>query len=196
MAQILRGKEVTEALNASIQADVAALKEKGVFPTLGILRVGERDDDIAYERGACKRCETNGVAVKKCVLPADVSQETLMEAIREFNEDPSVHGVLMFRPLPGHLDEDAACEALLPEKDVDGITQGSAAGVYMGKAIGYPPCTAKACMAILDHFGIAVAGKKAAVIGRSPVIGRPVAMMLIQKNQRILEKCLMTNISS
>ena len=185
MAQILKGKEVADALNVSIQADVEELKAKGISPTLGILRVGEREDDIAYERGACKRCEVNGVEVKKCLLPADVSQEDLVAAIEAFNGDPSVHGVLMFRPLPAHLDESAACDALLPEKDIDGITLGSSAGVYMGQDIGYPPCTAQACMEILDHFGIETAGKKAVVIGRSLVIGRPAAMMLMQRNATV-----------
>ena len=185
MAQILKGKEVADALNATIQADVAQLKAMGISPTLGILRVGEREDDIAYERGACKRCEVNGVEVKKCLLPADVSQDDLLAAIDDFNKDPSVHGVLMFRPLPSHLDEAAACDALLPEKDIDGITMGSSAGVYMGQDIGYPPCTAQACMEILDHFGIETAGKKAVVIGRSLVIGRPAAMMLMGKNATV-----------
>ena len=185
MAQILKGKEVADALNASIQADVAQLKANGISPTLGILRVGEREDDIAYERGACKRCDVNGVNVKKCLLPADVSQEELLAAINDFNKDPAVHGVLMFRPLPAHLDEAAACDALLAEKDIDGITKGSSAGVYMGQDIGYPPCTAQACMEILDHFGIEVSGKKAVVIGRSLVIGRPVAMMLMQRNATV-----------
>ena len=109
MAQTLLGKEVTAALNERIKADVEKLKAAGVNPTLGIIRVGERGDDISYERGAMKRCDTLGVAVKQYLLPADVTQEQLIATIEEVNKDDSIHGVLMFRPLPKHLDEEAAC---------------------------------------------------------------------------------------
>ena len=118
MAQTLLGKEVTAALNERIKADVEKLKAAGVNPTLGIIRVGERGDDISYERGAMKRCDTLGVTVKQYLLPADVTQEQLIATIEEVNKDDSIHGVLMFRPLPKHLDEEAACQALDPEKDV------------------------------------------------------------------------------
>ena len=128
MARQLLGKEVTAALNEKIKSRAAALKEKGVEPTLGIIRVGEREDDLSYERGAVKRCETLGVACKKILLPADVTQEVLMDAVRQVNEDDSIHGVLIFRPLPRHLDEEAVIRALDPAKDVDGITDGSMVG--------------------------------------------------------------------
>ena len=127
MAKRLLGKEVTAALNEKIKANVAALQEKGITPTLGIVRVGEREDDLSYERGAVKRCETLGVACEKFLLPADVSQERLMEVIDQVNADDRIHGVLIFRPLPKHLDEAAVIRALAPEKDVDGITDGSMA---------------------------------------------------------------------
>ena len=185
MARQLLGKEVTAALNEKIKSQVAALKEKGVEPTLGIIRVGEREDDLSYERGAMKRCETLGVACKKILLPADVSQETLMDAVRQVNKDDSIHGVLIFRPLPKHLDEEAVIRELDPEKDVDGITDGSMVGVFAGREQGFPPCTPQACMEILDHYQIDCTGKKAVVVGRSLVVGKPAAMMLLKKNATV-----------
>ncbi|MBR3515278.1 MAG: bifunctional 5,10-methylenetetrahydrofolate dehydrogenase/5,10-methenyltetrahydrofolate cyclohydrolase [Lachnospiraceae bacterium] len=182
MAKQLLGKEVNAQLNERIKADVAALKEKGIDPTLGIIRVGEREDDLSYERGATKRCETLGVAYKKYVLPVEAAEEDVLRVIDEVNKDPQIHGVLLFRPLPKHLNEEKIINALAPEKDVDGITDGSLAGVFAGKALGYAPCTPSACMEILDHYGIDPAGKKCVVIGRSLVVGKPAAMMLLKKN--------------
>ena len=167
MAKQLLGKEVTAALNEKIKANVAELEAKGVKPTLGIIRVGEREDDLSYERGATKRCETLGVAYDKV------------------NKDDSIHGVLIFRPLPKHLDEAAVIKALSPEKDVDGITDGSMVGVFAGTKQGFPPCTPQACMEILDHYGIDCTGKKAVVVGRSLVVGKPAAMMLLKKNATV-----------
>ena len=176
---------MTAALNEKIKGQVAELKEKGVEPTLGIIRVGEREDDLSYERGAVKRCETLGVSCKKILLPADVSQEALMEAVRQVNEDDGIHGVLIFRPLPKHLDEEAVIRALDPAKDVDGITDGSLVGVFAGREQGFPPCTPQACMEILDHYQIDCTGKKAVVVGRSLVVGKPAAMMLVKKNATV-----------
>lgn len=185
MARRLLGKEVTAALNEKIKENVAALKAKGISPTLGIVRVGEREDDLSYERGATKRCETLGVACEKYLLPADVTQEKLLEVIHQVNQDDKIHGVLIFRPLPKHLDEAAVIQALAPEKDVDGITDGSMVGVFAGTKQGFPPCTPQACMEILDHYGIDCTGKKAVVVGRSLVVGKPAAMMLLKKNATV-----------
>ena len=185
MARQLLGKEVTAALNERIKADVAALNAKGVKPTLGIIRVGERPDDLSYERGATKRCETLGVEYKKYLLPADVSQEELLKVIDEVNKDENIHGVLMFRPLPKHIDQTLVENALCAEKDVDCQTNASLGGVFTGKKVGFPPCTPQACMEILDHYGIDCTGKKAVVIGRSLVVGKPAAMMLIKKNATV-----------
>ncbi len=185
MAKQLLGKEVTAALNERIKADVAVLNERGVKPTLGIIRVGERPDDLSYERGATKRCETLGVEYKKYLLPADVSQEELLKVIDEVNNDDNIHGVLMFRPLPKHIDQTVVENALAAEKDVDCQTDASLGGVFTGKKVGFPPCTPQACMEILDHYGIDCTGKKAVVIGRSLVVGKPAAMMLIKKNATV-----------
>jgi methylenetetrahydrofolate dehydrogenase (NADP+)/methenyltetrahydrofolate cyclohydrolase len=165
-----------------MKKDVEVLKTKGINPTLGIIRVGERDDDISYEKGAKKRCESVGAAIKQYLLPADTTQKQLLDVIHEANSDKNVHGVLLFRPLPKHIDDNAVRTALLPEKDIDGITDGSLAGVFANINLGFPPCTAEACMTILAHYGIEIAGKRIIVVGRSLVIGRPVAMMLMHKN--------------
>ena len=187
MAKQLLGKEVNEKLNARIIAQCEELKAKGINPTLGIVRCGERPDDLSYEKGATKRAEALGVAVEKFVLPEDISKEDLLKVIDEINANDNIHGVLMFRPLPKHLkaDQDEICNRLDPRKDVDGMTDGSNAGVFMGKKLGFAPCTPAACMEILDHYGIDCTGKKAVVIGRSLVVGKPAAMMLMGKNATV-----------
>jgi methylenetetrahydrofolate dehydrogenase (NADP+)/methenyltetrahydrofolate cyclohydrolase len=182
MAQLLKGKEVADTMMSSIQQDVAALTARGVTPTLGIIRVGEREDDISYEKSATKRAAVAGVAIRNYRLPADAEQSALLDVIHAVNEDAGVHGVLLFRPLPPQFDDAAARAALLPAKDIDGITDASLAGVFANTATGFPPCTASACMEILAHYGIKIAGKRVVVIGRSLVIGRPVAMMLMHRN--------------
>lgn len=185
MAEILKGAPVAAALNDRITADVAELKEKGIVPTLAILRVGERADDLSYERGAMKRCADTGVGVKNVVLPEDVAADTFFETLEELNHDPAVHGILMFRPLPKHIDGEKARQMLNPAKDVDGCTDGSLAGVFTDTPVGFAPCTAQAAMEILSYYGIDPAGKRAAVIGRSLVVGRPVSMMLMHKNATV-----------
>ena len=156
MAKQLLGKEVNEALVASLQTRTAALKEKGVQPTLGIIRLGENPSDLSYEKGATKRAEEVGVAVKNYILPETATKEEVLKVIDEVNADATVHGVLMFRPLPKHLknDQDEICNRLAPCKDVDSMTHMSNAGVFEGQDLGYAPCTPAACMEILDHYGI------------------------------------------
>ncbi len=185
MATILSGKEVAASLSERLTAQAARLAQHGVTPTLAILRVGERPDDLAYERGAVKRCEKLGVNVRKLTLDAACTQEDLMGAIQTVNEDAGIHGCLMLRPLPKNLDEHAACEALRPEKDVDCITSGSLSRVFTGKGAGYPPCTAQACVEILDHYHCVLDGQKVVVVGRSLVIGKPAAMLLLARNATV-----------
>ena len=187
MAKQLLGKEVNEALVAALQARTAALEAKGVKATLGIIRLGENPSDLSYEKGATKRSEEVGVAVKNYILPEDASKEDVLKVIDEVNADDTVHGVLMFRPLPKHLkaDQDEICNRLDPKKDVDSMTHMSNAGVFEGQDLGYAPCTPAACMEILDHYGIDCKGKNAVVIGRSLVVGKPAAMMLMAKNATV-----------
>ena len=183
--QILKGAPVAAAMNETMKADTAALKEKGIVPTLAVLRVGARADDLSYERGAMKRAAAVGIEVRNVVLPEDVDGDTFFRTLEELNEDASVHGILMFRPLPKHLDGEKARQMLVPSKDVDGCTDGSLAGVFTNTPLGFAPCTAQAAMEILHYYGIPVSGLRAAVIGRSLVIGRPVAMMLMHENATV-----------
>ena len=156
MAKRLLGKEVNEALVASLQTRAAALKEKGVTPTLAILHLGENPSDLSYEKGATKRAEEIGVAIKNFILPEASTKEEVLATIDVINADDSIHGCLMFRPLPKHLkaDQDEICNRLAPKKDVDSMTHMSNAGVFEGQDLGYAPCTPAACMEILDYYGI------------------------------------------
>ena len=185
MAEILKGAPAASALDEKTAAAVADCREHGVIPALAILRVGERPDDLSYERGALKRCEKLGIRTVQAILPAEAAPEMFFEKLEELNRDPQVHGILMFRPLPKSIDEEKARAMLAPEKDVDGCTDGSLAGVFTNTKAGFPPCTAQAAMEILHYYGYSPAGKKAAVIGRSLVIGRPVAMMLMHENATV-----------
>ena len=185
MARILMGKPVADAMVGKLAARVSGLRAAGITPALAIIRVGERDDDLSYERGALKRCDAVGIRVQGHVLPASCTQEDLMAVISQVNADSSVHGCLMFRPLPEHLDEDAACEALDPAKDVDGITGSSLFGVFANQPLGFPPCTADACMRMLDHYGVELSGSNVVVLGRSLVVGKPVSMMLQAENATV-----------
>lgn len=185
MAEILKGAPVAAAITQALIVRAETLKQKGVEPCLAILRVGERPDDLAYERGAMKRCEKVGIRVVSRVLDASCTQEELLNAIRSINADGAIHGCLMFRPLPKHLDEQAACEALIPRKDVDSMTAASLRTVFTGRGVGFAPCTAQSCIELLDHYGYNPSGKRVAVIGRSLVIGKPVSMMLQTRNATV-----------
>ena len=182
MALIMKGAPAATALTGELVLRAEALKKKGVAPCLAILRVGERADDLAYERGALKRCEKVGIVVKQFVLPLDARQDMLLKTIGKINRDADIHGCLMFRPLPATLDERSACDALDPKKDIDGITVGSMAKIYSGAGEGYAPCTAQSCMELLHHYGIDIRGKRVAVLGRSLVTGRPAAQLLMAED--------------
>lgn len=185
MTKILKGKDVVDKLNGELLRRTDFLRQNGIIPTLALLRVGNRQDDLAYERGAEKRAEKTGISTMKVVLPENITTEELVCEIEKLNEDEYVHGILIFRPLPKHLDDEAVRDALNPEKDVDGITYISQAGVFTGTDIGYAPCTAEACIELLDFFDIDLQGKKITVVGRSDVIGKPVSMMMLKKNATV-----------
>lgn len=185
MGEIWKGAPVAQALTEQLIPRAEALTARGMPPTLAIVRVGERPEDLSYERGALKRCEKVGIAVKQFNLPESASQEELLSVIQCINEEKAIHGCLLFRPLPRHMDEKAICEALAPAKDVDGITSGSLASVFSGTGEGYPPCTAQACVEILHHYGCDLTGKRVVVVGRSLVVGRPLSMLLLHENATI-----------
>ena len=184
-AEILAGKPVVEAMNFRMQRDVEILKAKGITPMLAIVRVGEKPDDISYERGVARRSEQTGVEIHNIRLSEDVSQNDLLRTIGELNKEDSVHGILILRPLPKQIDDGAVRWALSPEKDVDGITDTSLASLFTGRREGFAPCTAQACIEILDYYGVDPLGKHAVVVGRSLVVGKPASMMLSARHATV-----------
>ena len=199
MATILKGAPVVAAMNERNAALCEQLKAKGITPTLAVVRVGEREDDLSYERGVIARCGKVGVEVKQFLLPADASQDDLLKVIAEVNAEDTIHGCLLFRPLPKQFNDRTVRAALAPEKDIDGITDDSLAGVFTNTDLGYAPCTAQACLEILKYYNIPLSGRRAVVVGRSLVVGKPAAMMLDRENatvtlcnsrtQNLLEVC-------
>ena len=185
MATILKGAPVVAAMNERNAALCEQLKAKGITPTLAVVRVGEREDDLSYERGVMTRCGKVGVAVRQFVLPADATQEQLLRVLDEVNTDDGIHGCLLFRPLPKQFDDRTVRAALRPEKDIDGITDGSLAGVFTNTAVGYPLCSAQACLDVLGFYYIPLSCKRAVVVGRSLVVGKPAAMMLDRENATV-----------
>lgn len=185
MAEILKGTAVADAICEAVKKDVSELKTKCVTPTLAIVRIGENSGDLAYERGAMKRAEKVGVNVKSFAFSEDIGEDEFLEKLCEVCSDDSVHAVLMMRPLPAHINDSKARAVIPASKDVDGCTDTSMAGVFTGADIGYPPCTAAAAMEILHHYGVDPCGQRAVVIGRSLVIGKPVAMMLMKENATV-----------
>lgn len=185
-AEILKGAPAAAALCEKLSARAAALAERGITPCLCTLRVGERPDDVSYEGAARRRCEKLGIEFRSVVLGEDAAPELIASAIDGMNADPAVHGILMFRPLPRPLRpfEPELCERISPEKDVDGVTLGSMGRLYAGKEAFYP-CTAQAVMELLGFYGVPLCGKKAVIVGRSLVIGRPVAMLLMHANATV-----------
>lgn len=185
MAELLKGAQAAQALTETLRARTERLVKRGVTPGLGILRAGAREDDLSYERGAMKRCEKIGIAVHREVLPEDVSEGAFLQAVEACNQNAAIHGLLIFRPLPPQIRDEAVRCALVPEKDVDGITDGAMSALYAGSGSGFPPCTAEACMALLRHYQVPIAGKRAVVIGRSLVIGKPVSMLLLAEGATV-----------
>ncbi len=185
MADLLKGRPVAQALNEVSAQKTAALKQQGITPALAILRVGENEADLSYERTAVKRCQAIGAEVRSVVLPLDICQEDFEKSLQQLNEDDAIHGILMFQPLPKQLDGQKARRLLNPRKDVDGCTDLSIAGLFTGNSIGFAPCTAQAVIEILDYYNIEVTGRKVVVIGRSLVVGRPLSMLLLNRNATV-----------
>lgn len=185
MSMLLRGAPAAAALNEKTARLVSELREKGVVPALAIVRLGAREDDLSYERGAVKRCAAVGIETRCVSLPADISGEELEKMLRSLSAEETVHGILLLRPLPPALDETRILRAIAPEKDVDGVTELSLAAVYAGTGEGFAPCTAQAVLELLDHYDIPVAGKRAVLLGRSLVVGRPAAMLLLHRGATV-----------
>ena len=185
MGQIIKGKPVADAITAELQKDVEALKAQGITPKLKIVRVGAREDDLAYERGALSRMEKCGIAAEVLELPVDIEQAEFVKALKAVNDDPAVHGILLFRPLPKQLDMEEIKFVVDAVKDIDCMNPLNAEKIFEGDKTGYPPCTSQACVEILDHYGVELKGKNVAVVGRSMVVGKPLAMLLLDKNATV-----------
>ena len=183
--QRLGGKEVADKILEDLKVKVEELKGKGVSPKLAILRVGSREDDLAYERGVLKRFESAGVEVEVTALDADVSQEDLDKTFDGINSDPKVHGILVFRPLPKPLSDEHMRRTIDPGKDSDFMDIRNMENVLAGVPDCAAPCTAEAVMALIRHYGIETKGKKVTVVGRSLVIGKPVALLLTTANATV-----------
>lgn len=185
MAQVMKSKPVNDALIEEMRPRITELKMKGVTPKLATLRVGDRPDDANYERAIARRLAQLGMIHQPIVLSGEASQQEVAYRIHQINEDPTIHGCLMFRPLPRHLDEKALCNMLAVEKDVDGISLAAMGSLFTQADDGFAPSTAEACMRILDYYGVDLDGKRVVVVGRSLVIGKPVSMMLLDKNATV-----------
>ena len=181
MSTLLRGAPVAERLTLDLSRRSAALRHRGVIPTLAILRVGSSPGDLAYEKSAAARCARCGIEVRRLFWD---SAAPLADAIRAVNADPSIHGCLLLRPLADRAAEAAAGQLLLPDKDVDGMTPGSLAGLLTGQS-GFAPCTAQACLELLDYYDVPLAGRRAVVVGRSLVVGQPAALLLQRRNATV-----------
>ena len=183
--QRLGGKEVADKIVEELKARVEELKGKGIDPKLAILRVGEREDDLAYERGVLKRFETAGVEVEVTAVESSISQEDLDRTFDGINNDPKVHGILVFRPLPKGLSDEHMRRTIDPGKDSDFMDIRNMENVLAGVPDAAAPCTAEAVMSLIRHYNIETKGKKVTVVGRSLVIGKPVALLLTTANATV-----------
>ena len=185
MSIIMKGSEVAAAMKEQLLREVEKLAQKGIVPQLGIVRVGARPDDLAYERGAVKRMEAVGIRCKVIELPELINQEEFEKEFSAVNSDPDIHGILLFRPLPKQLNEDPVRSMINPKKDVDCMSPVNMAKVFAGDESGFAPCTPEAVMEVLAHFGIDLKGKRVTVVGRSMVVGKPLSMLLLKKNATV-----------
>jgi methylenetetrahydrofolate dehydrogenase (NADP+)/methenyltetrahydrofolate cyclohydrolase len=182
----MKGTEVSARMKESLLGKLASLRQKGIEPKLGIVRVGERPDDISYEQGALKRFGGLGIAAETFVFPEHIGQEDFAAKFKMINDSKAIHGILLFRPLPKHLDGESVRGMIDPAKDVDGMSPINAAKVFSaGGEGGFAPCTPAAVMEMLDHYGVNLAGKNVAIVGRSPVVGRPLAMLMLARNATV-----------
>ena len=182
MSKIFSGIEVSNKICEKIKLDVENLHKNNISPCLAILRVGAKEDDIAYERGAKKKMETLGIECKNVVLAETISQKELEDEILKLNLDTNVHGILMLRPLPKSFDEDKIRNLIDIKKDVDCMSNQALSKVFIGDKNAFAPCTASAVMEMLDYYKVDLAGKDVVILGRSTVVGRPLSMLLLNAN--------------
>jgi methylenetetrahydrofolate dehydrogenase (NADP+)/methenyltetrahydrofolate cyclohydrolase len=182
---ILSGKEVAAKVLADVKAEVAALRaHASVAPTLAVILVGEDPASQIYVRNKKRAADEVGITTRDVLFPQGCSQAELLETIAGINRDPAVHGILLQLPLPRGLDEDEAVAAIAPEKDTDGLHPVNL-GNLLGGRPGAVPCTPGGCLQILDHYGIAIEGAEAVVVGRSRLVGKPLAQLLLARNATV-----------
>ena len=185
MGEIIKGKPVGDALSEVLKGECEALVKDGIQPKLAILRVGAKPNDLSYEKGALKKCDTIGIKAEVTELPEGTTQEEYIEALEKLNKDSSVHGILTFRPLPKGIDEEVIKNVIAPEKDVDCFSPMNTAKLMEGDKTGFPPCTPTAVVEILKHYNVPLKGAKVVVLGRSMVVGKPVSMLLLGENATV-----------
>ena len=183
--KIIKGKPVADKINETLIDDVKILKNNGINPKLTIVRVGYRSDDLAYERGALKKCQLIGIDAEVLELDENITQEDYINEIKRLNNDSNVHGILCFRPLPKYLNEDDIKYVISPEKDVDSFSPINTAKVIEGDNEGFTPCTPSAVLEILKYYNINLTGAKVTVLGRSMVVGKPVSILLLNENATV-----------
>ena len=181
--EILKGLPVAESINEKLIAQLENFE--GAVPHLAIIRVGEKPDDMSYERGATKKMDKIGFRCTSFVFDADIDNDSFQKEFDMINDDDNIDGILLLRPLPKHIDEKSILDRIDPRKDLDGISAVNMAKVYSGDESGYAPCTAEAVIEMLDFAGVDLKGKNVAVVGRSLVIGKPVSMLLMKKNATV-----------
>lgn len=184
-SNLLKGKPVADQICKDIAKRVQVLNEKSVFPTLAIVRVGNKPDDIYYERSAIKRMDSVGIKVKNLVFDNDISQQELEKQIQDLNVDTSINGILILMPLPNHLYEKDIKACICPKKDIDGLTDKCMLGLYEGTNTGFEPCTPGAVMELLEYNNIDLCGKNIVILGRSLVVGKPLSMLMLNKNATV-----------
>lgn len=181
----LKGAPVAKKITERLAPKIAELAAMGIKPKLAIIRVGAREDDIAYERSIIKRFTSVGAEVEVKALDAKATQAETESAVKAAADDRTTHGILVFSPLPKKIDADAVRNLIPPEKDVDGMTDASAAGIFRGDKNAFAPCTAQAVTEILRAYDVETAGKKVTIVGRSNVVGKPLAMLLLGMNATV-----------
>ena len=178
--KIIDGKQIASDVRADVAKKVAELKEKGVFPCLAVILVGENPASVSYVTGKRKALAEVGMVDKSITLPESTGEDELLKMIDELNKDDSVHGILVQLPLPKHINEDKVIMAICPEKDVDGFHPVSVGNMMIGRP-GFLPCTPHGIIVLLEKMGIETSGKHAVVIGRSNIVGKPVSILLARK---------------
>ena len=183
-AQLIDGNALSKQLRADVSARVTALKARGITPGLAVILVGDNQASQVYVRNKVKACEDTGMHSVLETWPASMTEAELLARVDAMNRDPSIHGILVQLPLPAHMNAQRVIEAISPQKDVDGFHIASA-GALMTGLPGFWPCTPYGCMKMLESIGYDLRGKHAVVIGRSNIVGKPMAMMLLQQNATV-----------